>query len=160
VKDFSDENKNSIAIAHNLRGYDGVFLMNFITNTLMGEKPAKALIIGTKIYSLNYRKIKLLDSYSFLPMALSEFPKTFNLKELKKGFFPHRFNTPLNQDYIGLYPDKVYYDYDNFSPEKREEFLIWYDSVKNNIFNFKHEFEAYCRSDVDLLTEGCLSFIK
>jgi hypothetical protein len=38
-------------------------------------------------------------------MGLSKIPKTLNLKELKKGFFPHLFNIPENQNYIGPMPE-------------------------------------------------------
>ena len=34
-------------------------------------------------------------------MALDEFTTTFNLEELKKGWFPHKFNTPENFDHEG-----------------------------------------------------------
>lgn len=42
---------------------------------------------GTKPISISYRNVTLKDSYAFIPMALSNFSKTFNLTELKKGFF-------------------------------------------------------------------------
>jgi hypothetical protein len=32
-------------------------------------------------------KIKLIDSLSFIPMRLADFPKTFGLNELAKGYF-------------------------------------------------------------------------
>ena len=32
---------------------------------------------------------RFIDSYLFIPIPLSKFPTTFNLKELKKGYFPH-----------------------------------------------------------------------
>ena len=38
-------------------------------------------------------RVKFIDSLNFFPMALSNFPKSFGLTELKKGFFPHFFNT-------------------------------------------------------------------
>jgi len=38
--------------------------------------------------------VRILDTLNFLPMALSKFPKTFGISEMKKGFFPH-FLTPL-----------------------------------------------------------------
>ena len=45
-------------------------------------------------------------------MALACFPKTFGLTELKKGWFPHHFNTTANQTYVGKIPDKKFYDPD------------------------------------------------
>ena len=91
--------KNFIAIAHNLKGYDGVFIMNYLLNNLRSDiTPPKILNQGNKILSLSYKKVKLLDSLMFLPMPLSEFSKTFKLHETK-GYFPHLFNTIKNQNY-------------------------------------------------------------
>ena len=33
--------------------------------------------------------IKILDSLNFLNMPLGNLPKSFALKEMKKGYFPH-----------------------------------------------------------------------
>ncbi len=32
--------------------------------------------------------LKVIDSHNFVATPLSEFPKTFGLDELKKGYFP------------------------------------------------------------------------
>ena len=45
--------------------------------------------------------VRFIDSINFVPFPLALFPKTFGLKELKKGYFPHLFNKPENQDYVG-----------------------------------------------------------
>ena len=90
-----------------------------------------------------FRNIKIIDSYSFLAMALAEFPKTFGINELKKGFFPHKFNQPTNQNYIGSYPSVDYYQSEFFSVKKKKEFDQWYESVKNNLFDFQKEFKDY-----------------
>lgn len=107
---------------------------------------------------MTFRGIRFVDSLNFLPMSLEKFSDTFNINELKKGFFPHRFNIKENFEYVGHYPDKKYYDSERFSPDKKEKFDIWYDSNKNNLFNFKNELYEYCKSDVLLLQEGCLQF--
>lgn len=69
--------------------------------------------------------LKIIDSINFVSGRLSNFPKTFGLSELKKGYFPHYFNTPENQKYIGKIPDKAYYNYDTMNSKKRDEFLKW-----------------------------------
>jgi len=56
--------------------------------------------------------IRFIDSISLTLMPLRDFPKTFGLKEIVKGYFPHKFTTDENQNYIGLYPAKSYYNYD------------------------------------------------
>ena len=158
---FSNPNSGFIAIAHNMKGYDGIFLLQYIVKSHVSiySKP-EIILNGTKILSLKYRDVKVIDSLSFLPMPLEKFAKTFDLKELKKGFFPHKFNTIYNQNYVGDFPSKEYYDIDYFSLEKRKEFETWYLKNSQKTFNFKQEIEDYCISDVKLLKEGCISFRK
>lgn len=93
-------------------------------------------------------------------MSLASFASTFNLSQLKKGFFPHLFNTSDNQNYVGRIPDIEFYDPDSMMPEKKQELLHWYaDQVRRNVtFNLKEEMIAYCRSDVALLKAGCIKF--
>ena len=71
--------------------------------------------------------IKVIDSINFIPMSLSKMPKTFRLNELKKGYFPHFFNTPDNQNYIGDYPTANFYGTDFMSVEENVKFLEWHE---------------------------------
>ena len=89
---FGQEEK-CVAICHNFKGYDSAFVMEWILEnmTTIDKKPSP-LMNGSKILSIVLRNVKIIDSLSFLPMALEKFPKTFDIKELKKGFFPHEFN--------------------------------------------------------------------
>ena len=54
-------------------------------------------------------QIKIIYSLNFLPMKLSELPQAFGLKEIKKGWFPHFFNTWDNQVYVRPYLAPKYY---------------------------------------------------
>ena len=103
--------------------------------------------------------IRIIDSLNFLPMPLSSLPKAFGLTELKKGYFPHLFNTPQNQNAIlqGL-PDARFYSPEGMTSQKREEFQNWYNQNKHNIFDFQKEIVDYCISDVDILMNACLKF--
>ena len=93
-------------------------------------------------------------------MGPADFPKTFGLDELTKGYFPHHFNTKANEQYVGELPDPCYYDPDGMSPDDRTEFFEWYQPLKENnyIFDFEQEILSYCRSDVDILRRCCLEF--
>ena len=51
-----------------------------------------------------------------------------------------------------------FYQPEFFNKEKLKEFEAWYDQNKENVFDFKKEFNEYCESDVLLLAEGCLRF--
>jgi len=151
----------TIHIAHNLKGYDGHFIVNWlISNLLPTDSVPIPLVVGNKFLSINFNGILWLDSASFIPMPLSSFPKSFGINELKKGFFPHAFNIPENQSYVGPYPEKAFYQPEHFSIEKKIEFDQFYTETLGKIFDFKKEFLDYCKSDVKLLTEGCLSFRK
>ena len=117
---WSLKQRNTIQIAHNLKGYDGIFIFNYIINYLLpSDIPPTVIINGTKIIQMRFRNIKFLDSHCFIPMALSEFATSFELSELKKGFIPHSFNNPENQSYIGSYPDQKYYEPEFFSLKKK-----------------------------------------
>ena len=105
-------------------------------------------------------KIRFIDSINFIQSKLADFPKTFGLTEMKKGYFPHFFNVPENQDYVGPIPDGKYYGPDQMSPGGREKFLKWHQERinENYVFDFKKELEDYCRSDVDILRRSMLKF--
>jgi hypothetical protein len=125
-----------------------------------GDKGINVILDGTKLMGLYYRNVCFKDSSLFLPMRLEKLPACFNLLELKKGFFCHGFNKIENQNYIGEIPPKEDFGFDYFTPQKREEFLIWYEQEKHKPYNFKENFEAYCASDVDILSKACQIFSK
>jgi len=50
---------------------------------------------------------------------LRDFLKSFELKELAKGHFPHEFNLPGNQNYIVIYPEPEYYGYETMKKKER-----------------------------------------
>ena len=81
---------------------------------------------GAKIMTMSAHGVRFVDSYNFLPDALSRVPSAFGLTELKKGYFPHLFNTTANQNYVGLYPSIETYIPDGMRGKAREEFLAWY----------------------------------
>jgi hypothetical protein len=77
---------------------------------------------------------------------------------LKKGYFPYKSNTTDNWNYIGEYPDPSYYAVETMKKKDREEFMTWYDSVKHETINFQQQMYEYCKSDVDILRQGCIIF--
>ena len=130
LKEFGDwvwngRKEKVIAMAHNAQAYDLHFIMQYVHD--QGKKPSVILNKEKKILSMECENVKFIDSLNFLPMALAKLPKAFGLKELKKGFFPHLFNIPANQNYKGPIPDKMYYDPDGMMDDKRTEFLEWYN---------------------------------
>ena len=155
---FGKNNEDFIAIAHNMKSYDGYFILNYIiSNILPNEKLPEVLLSGSKILLIKFGKIIIKDSINFMPMALSKLPKTFSLKELKKGYFPHFFNSPENQNYVGKYPDLKFYGADLLNHKERENLILWH-SKQNGIFDLQKELLDYCKSDVDILKQSCIAF--
>ena len=156
---FSSQHKDCVVMAHNMRGYDGHFLLEYVLS--QGIQPDQIIYAGTKIMMMRVGKglnMRILDSLNYLPMKLSALTKSFGLNELKKGYFPHFFNTGENQNYIGPYPEPRFYGADYMGKSEREAFLTWHDEMSGETFNFAQEIIAYCRSDVDILRQACMSF--
>ena len=153
-----DNRREVIVVAHNFQGYDSYFVLDELYKQRICPKQ---IVNGAKLLCMEIEgPIKFIDSMCFLQMALSDFTKAFGLTELKKGFFPHFFNTPDNQAYVGEIPAMDYYDPDSMSPERREEFMAWHAARREEgyVFDFAQELVDYCKSDVRLLKQGCMKF--
>ena len=148
--------KNATVLAHNFQGYDGQFILRYLIQ--QGSQPPTVIMNGAKILLLEAHGLRFIDSLSFIAQPLRRFPEAYGLDELQKGYFPHFFNTVANQNYMGPYPERHYYDPDGMSQEQRTLFNTWYATTTKRVFNFHSEFLAYCRSDVDILRRGCGKF--
>ena len=73
------EQKNYTGFAHYLKAYDGIFIVD---NPLPTDSLPIIVLNGLKLMSIEFEKIKLIDSHNFIPMPLSKFPKTFGFTEL------------------------------------------------------------------------------
>ncbi len=156
---FTKEHTNHIFVAHNFQGYDGYFIQNFLNAN--GVK-YEVIMTGAKIVTLTVPmfNIRFIDSLNFIPMALANFPKTFGLDELRKGYFPHLFNKSENQNYVGPIPCEPYYTPNSMSTKNRKAFQEWHKERKDSdyVFDFAKEIKAYCTSDVDILRRSCMEF--
>ena len=153
---FKSKHTGYTFIAHYGKGYDFQFIAEWLI--VHGVKP-HIIHNGQKIIQLQVKhsyNIRFIDSISFTLIPLRDFPKTFDLTELTKGYFPHKFNTDDNRDYVGQYPNKSYYGYDEMKKEERDKFDKWYETTKGKTFDFKREMYEYCKSDVDILRKGCI----
>ncbi|XP_061170447.1 uncharacterized protein LOC133179772 [Saccostrea echinata] len=156
---FNENNAGAIVIAHNMRGYDGVFILRYLIEN--GLPPQHIIYSGSKIMSMTVGRglnMRFLDSLNFFQMPLSRLPKTFGLTELKKGYFPHFFNRPENQTYVGPYPPPEEYGIDHMTASGRSDFLRWHAEQRDRVFDFATEMKDYCRSDVTILRDACLKF--
>ena len=147
-------------LAHNSQGFDSYLILDELYKQCVFPEQ---IVNGAKILSLsiNGGDIVFKDSLCFFQMPLSAFPKAFGLTEQKKGFFPHFFNTPANQNYVGPLPDKEHYDPQGMSTDRAREFHQWYDAHDPEyVFEFQKELVAYCQSDVLLLKGACEVFCQ
>ncbi|XP_033213572.1 uncharacterized protein LOC117170699 [Belonocnema kinseyi] len=95
-------------IAHNAKGFDAQFILSHLIKEKGLRNPPEIILNGTSIL--------------LVKMPLRQLPEAFGLEEAKKGTFPHLFNTPKNQEYIGKIPDAKYFSPDTVSREARDSF--------------------------------------
>lgn len=152
---------NIIFIAHNMSGYDGHLILNFLYKN-GGFGTPNVIINGTKIISIHIgKKVKFIDSLNYFGCALAKLPKMFNIPT-HKGFYPHLFNTTDNLEYIGDIPDLKYFAVDSLSADSRKELLDWHMQQKEqkSIFNNREKLKEYCDLDVKILRIACLKFLQ
>ena len=69
--------------------------------------------------------IRFVDSLHFFLEPLKKLSKTYNIDTLK-GYFPHYFNRPSNQNYMGKIPCERMYGIKNLSTDEyNENFKPW-----------------------------------
>lgn len=144
--------------SHNGGRFDIHFILaELVEHSKMGAKP-KVISAGKTIKMFSIGTLKFLDSKMFLPMALSQFSKTFSVP-VKKGWFPHKFNVKENEEYEGPIPDKTYFEE---KLQNNEEFKKWHAKLRSEeyVWNFLEEITAYCVDDVQLLMMGMEKFSR
>jgi hypothetical protein len=155
---FNEKRKGYTAIAHNMQGFDGCFILRYLVeNGCMPE----VILKGRKIVHIVVPKIqiRIIDSLNFLSMKLASFPAAFDF-EAQKGYFPHFFTKPANYEYRGCMPPREDYGVNSMADTEFMDFTEWYNEQvrKNTQFDFAKEMKMYCRQDVDILQQGCLQF--
>jgi len=136
---FRKRHRDYTFIAHYGKGYDFQFVQEWLVAHTATARPT-VIMNGQKILMLEVKRdynIRFIDSISFTMQPLRDFPKTFGLEELTKGYFPHEFNKDDNQKYIGPYPEKKYYGYENMKKTDKEKFDEWYQTTEGKTFNFR-----------------------
>lgn len=121
VTESPDEEREQpiIVVFHNLKGFDGMFLLQELYR--QQREVTHQLTVGTKVLSFQSGPLKFIDSLSFPPMPLSAFSSTFGIAELRKGYFPHFFNTPNHQDYYGEWPALSFYDPEGMMSKRKKK---------------------------------------
>lgn len=157
---FSVENKGTIVLAHNFRGYDSLPILEYLhKNGIIPEVIAQ----GSKNLCITVKqcKMKMIDSLSFLNTRLANLPKMFGIQELRKGYYPHLWNKKENEGKVlDSLPSVKYYNCDAMKDDERRTFLKWYEDNRHSRFDSDMELLSYCRSDVDILRRCCMAFRK
>jgi hypothetical protein len=148
-KEISKSNKLTV-YAHNLSGFDGIFLMKY----LLPFGKVEPLLFNGKLFSIKVKTntgktIQFKDSYLLLPLSLRKLCKAFDVT-VPKSYFP--FNL-TNINYVGVFP----------------QFDLWtgitqtlYDSLKlkykKSMWSFKEESVKYCKLDCKSLHQVLVKF--
>ena len=131
---FGTQHKNYKVFAHNGGRYDLHFIRDYMTRC---EVPVKGQTAsGSKFISLTTTNLKFLDSYNIISIPLSKFPETFDIKELKKGYFPYTFvnKNNLNENYP-KHPHMRYYSMERKKEKELADFQKWYHQNKDKPFD-------------------------
>lgn len=98
---------------------------------------------------------KYIDSASFLPMPLSALPEAFGFSKFKE-FFPIRFISEANLQYIGQCPAPEFYGVEEMNDKQRQEFETVYGLAKSSPFSFEREALLYCDEETNVLMTACV----
>ena len=147
------KNKKTIIYAHNLSGFDGIFLLaHLIKNS--NKLDIKPLVYNGKIISIEFitkdnKVILFKDSYLLLPISLRKLCSAFNI-ENKKGYFPFKLK---DINYIGILPSNEYWNDITI-----ENYKLLVEEYKDKVWNFKEEAIKYCQLDCISLYDLISSF--
>lgn len=98
-------------IAHNLRAYDGIFILKWFFQQKLNPS---LLIRNQQILQISYTPLKIIfrDSINWIAMPLNNFVKSFGLNIKTKKYFPLLLNSQENLEKTfpaGWFPDLEYF---------------------------------------------------
>jgi G:T-mismatch repair DNA endonuclease (very short patch repair protein) len=158
---FSKENANSTVIAHNGSGYDYKFVLKWCLERAL--KPSTYICQGSHITKMTFKhnNLNFIDSLNFFISPLAALSKTYDIDTVK-GYFPHCFNRPENQHYVGPIPSEEEFGARNMGVKQYDHFKKWHDKCVQEglLWDFHFEFIKYCQADVVLLAKAVLKYRK
>ena len=106
-------------IVHDASGFDNYILLEYMVK--QGITP-ELTMRGSRVILMYDRayKQRWIDSFSFLPMRLSKIPSALGFEDKMKGYFPHKFNTPGIEKYVGPCPAPYYCGCDSMSDTEKK----------------------------------------
>lgn len=161
----SSKRKGYTIFGYAAGGYDYIFILQKFASIYSQYHPQKIIYNNGRIISFRLDRIgqTYLDAYKYFNMSLAKVAKAFLSKEdhdlSGKQFFPYLFLNKNNMNAIyDAYPSKYYFDYENMSAQRKQEFDEWYQSVQNSEFDVKKVLKSYCISDCHLLVSVLIKF--
>ena len=147
---------NNICVAHNAAGYDTRLL--FVAASKLAKTKMEPIMRGQKFMQLKIGdKLIFRDSLLHVKGSLRSLAKDFcSDSTLRKGHFPHLFNSIENYNYEGPIPEKRFFDlaFVIKNQKDKQEFDTWYATWQDRTdWNFRNELEAYCVDDVKILAK-------
>ena len=139
---FTEENRGATIIAHNFRGFDGLFILKYMLDNNLKVKVIKR---GSQILDFQYKALQMnaRDTLNFCALRLADFPTAVGLDHLtQKGDFPHLANIPENWDKIIPFSAPALYGIESTKKSKKEEFLKWHaeEEVRcGGVFDFRKQ---------------------
>jgi G:T-mismatch repair DNA endonuclease (very short patch repair protein) len=105
--------------------------------------------------------LNVIDSLNFFISSLAALSKTYDIDTVK-GYFPHCFNRPENQHYVGPIPSEEEFGARNMGVKQYDHFKKWHDKCVQEglLWDFRFEFIKYCQADVVLLAKAVLKYRK
>lgn len=144
----------NICVAHNGSGYDTRLVFEEATK-LNPEFKIVPTARGCKFMQIQVGQTIFRDSMLHLKGSLANLASDFFGGDggLKKGHFPHLFNSVENYDYEGPLPAREHFDLSFVLRNKDQlnEFNEWYLERMKTPWNFKDELVSYCKNDVLIL---------
>jgi hypothetical protein len=145
--------------AHNLAGFDGIFLMKYLLeygkvepllhNGKLISIKLKIKIMSTENSKSEEKTIIFKDSFLLLPLSLRKLCLAFNI-ETSKGYFPFLLN---NIYYSGVIPK-----FENWTGISLTQFEKIVSDYKGKMWSFQLEAIKYCKLDCKSLHEVLIKF--
>jgi hypothetical protein len=143
LDDKFSRSHNLIVYAHNLSGFDGIFIMKH----LLKFGRVRPLLHNGKLISIRLRvdikghkgkTIIFKDSFLMLPLSLRNLCNSFKVESVK-AYFPYLLN---DLNYKGQFPD-----FNLFTSLSTTEYKTLKNQYFNKIWSFKTEAMKYCELD-------------
>ena len=151
---FSKDNNVITVYAHNLSGFDGIFLMKQLltfgkVEPLLFNSKLMSIKIKLNIEGYKGKTIVFKDSYLLLPQSLRKLCEAFNITK-PKGFFPFLLTNVL---YKGVLPKLEFWT--GITANEYESLINQY---LGTTWSFKEEAIKYCKLDCQCLHEILIKF--